>query len=347
LELAAYLKPHEHDFYRRIDQLFDTDGRGDKTIFKGLNAKQSANHLLVKASRYSNPVFIGLDASRFDQHVSEVALKWEHEVYKGSFVYGVKWLQTLLSWQIDNHGRAYVDNTVVEYKVRGRRMSGDMNTSLGNCLLMSSMVHAYFRELQVPVSLANNGDDCVVIFDSKYLSSVGNLSQWFLSMGFNMKVENPVYDVREVSFCQVNVLTSPGYNICVRNPNVVLSKDLHSVHPFTHHSQYLEWLILNGDCGRNSHGGIPILEQFYHAFPRGVVRDKSMLLEMERRRLYSIIGGSEQREISDEIRHSMWVAFGYTPDAQIELENMLRIEYSDTIGVVDHIPYATYLQNKI
>lgn len=349
LELAAYLKPHEHEFYKRLDELYDTDGLGDKTVFKGLNAMQAAKHLLIKASRYSSPVFVGLDASRFDQHVSDIALKWEHEIYRNSFVYGHKKLNKLLQWQIDNYGQAYVGDTRIRYKVKGRRMSGDMNTSLGNCLIMSSMVHSYMRHANVPkFSLANNGDDCVLVFERKHLNKIKDLSEWFHSMGFNMKIEKPVYDIREVSFCQVNVLTSPDYDICVRNPNVVMSKDLHSVHPFTHPHEYQEWLIASGDCGRNSHGGVPILQSFYDSFPKGQIHNKAILEEYDRWTRYSISQGSIRREISDEIRHSLWVAFGYTPDVQIELEHMLaRIRFGSTLGVVEHIPYASLYQHKI
>lgn len=348
LELAAYLKPHEHEFYKRLDSMFDTDGLGDKTVFKGVNATQAAKHLLIKASRYSQPVFVGLDASRFDQHVSEVALRWEHEIYKNSFVFGVKKLSKLLAWQIDNIGQAYVDKTRVRYRVRGRRMSGDMNTSLGNCILMCSMVHAYMRSKNIKFSLANNGDDCVLIFERKYLRSISDLSTWFRQMGFNMKIEKPVFDIREVDFCQVRALTSPGYNICVRNPETVMSKDLHSVHPFTHQHQYRQWLIASGDCGRNSHKGIPVLEQFYSSFPTGEITDKSIQAEYDRWIEYSIAGGSENREISDEMRHSFWVAFNIVPDAQIELEKMLqRIRFDDCAGAVDSIPYVSFYQHKI
>jgi len=96
LHLARFLKPHEHEYYKQVDRLFDTDGLGDRTIFKGLNAKSAAEHLLLKTSRYSNPVFIGLDASRFDQHVSRTALEWEHQIYLNTFLYGHKELSMLL-----------------------------------------------------------------------------------------------------------------------------------------------------------------------------------------------------------------------------------------------------------
>ncbi len=350
LHLGRFLKPNEHEFYRRIDQMYDTDGLGDRTIFKGLNARAAAEHLVLKASRYSDPVFVGLDASRFDQHVSVEALRWEHSIYLESFAYGHGELSKLLGWQLENIGLARIpDGRRIKYRVDGRRMSGDMNTSLGNCIIMSSLVHAYCRTKRVPkFSLANNGDDCVVVCERKHLGLLSDIPSWFLEMGFNMKVEPPVYDIREVSFCQVNVLTSPEYNICVRNPNVCSSKDLHSCHPFTHHDEYRQWLIASGDCGRNSHQGVPVLQSFYNSFPRGVITNKTISSEYERWIRYSIVGGSKNVAISDEMRHSFWVAFGITPDCQIALEKMYaNISYGDALGEAPHIPYVSLFQGNI
>jgi len=223
-----------------------------------------------------------------------------------------------------------------------------MNTSLGNCLLMSSLVHAYLREIRVPASLANNGDDCVLILERKHEHKLKGLSEWFLRMGFNMKVEEPVYDLRQVSFCQVNVLTSPNYNICVRNPHVVLSKDLHSTYPFTHENQYLQWLTASGICGSTSHGGVPVLEQFYKCFPTGEITNRGVVATLENWQKYSIVGGGMDIHISDEMRHSFWVAFGILPDAQIALEHvLLGVRFGTTIGKIGGFPYSSIFQGNI
>jgi len=346
LELASYLKPHEHEFYRRIDKMFDKDGRGDKTVFKGVNARETAKHLLLKTSRFSTPAFIGLDASRFDQHVSAHALRWEHMVYKKSFAFGIGKLTQLLEWQVDNIGRAYLPDGKIKYRVEGRRMSGDVNTSLGNCILMCSLVHSFCREKQIQkFALANNGDDCVLIVEKRELRKVDGLTEWFLDMGFNMKREQTLYDLRKVSFCQTNVLTSPGYNLSVRNPNTVTSKDLHSCYPFTHEHQYLEWLIASGTCGRESHQGIPVLEAFYNAFPVGQITDKNIQAQLDNWREYSIVGGSSKVDISAEMRHSFWVAFGITPDCQKALEERFRnVQFGDARGISVDIPYVSLLR---
>jgi len=345
LSLARFIKPNEHNFYKRIDQMFDTDNLGDKTVFKGLNARQAAEHMILKSSRYSTPVYIGLDASRFDQHVSREALIWEHEFYLQAFSYGHDELRKLLHWQRNNIGRAYLPDGKIKYKVSGRRASGDMNTSLGNCLIMSSLVHAYCREQNIAkFSLANNGDDCVVVVEKRDLKKLALIPTWFKDMGFTMKVEEPVFSLEQVDFCQMKVVRgAAGYNICVRNPNTVLSKDLHSTHNFQH-DEYMEYLSSVGDCGRNSTYGVPILQAFYAAMPRLEIKDKSILNSMAENQ-YKMRGGAIETPITSQMRHSFWKAFGYTPDAQIELERMLsRVDYTATLGPVDATPYASLLQ---
>jgi hypothetical protein len=349
LSLAAFIKPHEHNFYKRVDRMFDVDGLGDKTIFKGLNATTAASNFLLKASRFSKPVFVGLDASRFDQHVSATALRWEHQIYLKSFAYGHSELAKLLDWQVGNIGRSYLKDGKIKYKVQGHRMSGDMNTSLGNCLLMSSMCHSYLRTHMQggKFALANNGDDCCIIVEERDLAKLNELEPWFLEMGFNIVREKPVFDIRQVSFCQVNVLTSKSVNICVRNPNVVVSKDLHSAFPFTHNNEYLQWLSASGQCGLNSHRRVPVLESFYRAFPQDAITHAKIQEELDNWYRYSIVGGTEDGEIEDEMRHSFWLAFGITPDSQIALEEMFkRMKFGDAVGTVNHIPYVSLLQGN-
>jgi hypothetical protein len=210
---------------------------------------------------------------------------------------------------------------------------------------MSSLVHAYCREQNIAkFSLANNGDDCVVVVEKRDLKKLALIPTWFKDMGFTMKVEEPVFSLEQVDFCQMKVVRgAAGYNICVRNPNTVLSKDLHSTHNFQH-DEYMEYLSSVGDCGRNSTYGVPILQAFYAAMPRLEIKDKSILNSMAENQ-YKMRGGAIETPITSQMRHSFWKAFGYTPDAQIELERMLsRVDYTATLGPVDATPYASLLQ---
>ena len=166
VRLGVYIKPAEGVLYKGVDSVYSRGGRWSKTtIFKGLNAEAQGAVMWDKWSRFARPVAVGLDASRFDQHVSQDALRFEHLFYTGLFPTD-KILPALLSKQLVNVGRAITADGIVSYKVEGCRMSGDMNTGLGNCLLMCSMMWSYMSSAAIDrFEFINNGDDCVVIIE--------------------------------------------------------------------------------------------------------------------------------------------------------------------------------------
>lgn len=341
LELARYLKPYEHQFYSSVDAMFDKDGLGDKTIFKGLNATQAAHHLKIKSERYLHPVFVGLDASRFDQHVSVEALQWEHQIYLNSFVYNNE-LRQLLDWQVHNVGTTYCADGKVKYNIDGCRMSGDVNTSLGNCLLMSSMVHAYCKTRLPKFSLANNGDDCVLIFERKHLANIGDLNSWFHDMGFNIVQEEPVYELESVPFCQMSYITDGINSMVCRDPTVVVSKDLHSTHHFQHEYEYDMYLSEVGEAGRNSHQNVPVLSDFYSSFPKCKVAEY-----MQQDRTYKMINKSGVLENTPEVRHSFWKAFNILPDHQLALEEIYRdIRFGSQVGSISDLPMVSLYSSR-
>lgn len=130
VEVGRFIKKIEHAVYNNIADVW-----GDTTVLKGVNAHQQADLLRKKWDSFRRPVAIGLDASRFDQHVSTDALSWEHSIYLKYFSGSERAiLKRLLSWQLVNTGRARASDGIIKYKVNGCRMSGDMNTGLGNCL---------------------------------------------------------------------------------------------------------------------------------------------------------------------------------------------------------------------
>jgi hypothetical protein len=150
-------------FEKRLFSGFETVF-GYSVILKGMNAHATAEQLRSNWDSFTQPVAVGLDASRFDQHVSHAALCWEHSVYNG--VFRSSELRRLLRWQLVNHGVARTEGQRIDYTTNGCRMSGDINTSLGNCLIMSSIVLAYCETRGITARLSNNGDDCVLILES-------------------------------------------------------------------------------------------------------------------------------------------------------------------------------------
>lgn len=325
VEVGRYLKPIEKDLYQAVARVFH-----EPTIFKGFNAHDSGRLMKAKWDKYTKPVAVGLDASRFDQCVSRQALQWEHSIYLHMFKNRPE-LQRLLEWQIANTGVGYCRDGKLRYSVDGCRMSGDMNTALGNCLIMCALVYAYCEHVGVKkYSLANNGDDCIVIMHQRDLGKFTSvLGAWFDDLGFAMKVEDPVYELEEIEFCQTHPVLLPEGCVMVRNMPNALAKDCISIKPLDSSIGWSKWANAIGECGISLAGGVPIAQEFYQGLIRGAeLENPHVDLKLkgldpsQETGLVAFAHGMSRKwqPVAEETRFSFWKAFGITPEEQISLE---------------------------
>lgn len=322
VELGRYLRPLEHIIYKVIGQLF-----GGRTISKGRNAVQQAEDLMHCWKDFNDPVAIDLDASRFDQHVSIQALLYEHGFYKWVFG-GDKFLTKLLRMQLRNKIKFSLKDGVIYLEVEGHRMSGDMNTGLGNCIIMCALVYTYLSERGIRARLYNNGDDCVVVMERKDMSKfLCGFSEWFRSFGFTMKIGNCVDTFEQIEFCQTKpVWNGQCYVMCRKYP-LCVEKDQVSLLPIESEKSMLNYFHDLGNCGQALASGVPILGEFYAMYQRwgagakGFNRDARFNTGME-----WLAKGLDQkyRKPDQRSRYSFFLAFGIPPALQEELEEKYR-----------------------
>lgn len=318
--VGPYIRPLEHRIYGAIGRIY-----GGPTVMKGYNATDVAGHLRDMWDWFNRPVCILLDASRFDQHVSLQALQWEHSVYNG--VYRSANLARLLRLQLQNKGFCRCPDGSFSYKVEGCRMSGDMNTALGNCLIMCALVWAYAEEVGVKVRLANNGDDCAVFMEKgdqkRFLSK---LDRWFLEMGFTLTCDGVADVFEHVDFCQTRpVWTARGWVMC-RSPQGGMAKDTMWKQPDRSSpiAGYNKWQYQVGLAGQSLTAGVPVLYESY----RAMVRNGTPCLRAQG--FGNMESGFEHLAkgmrddgvvVTPEARVSFWLAWGITPDQQVALEH--------------------------
>lgn len=323
--LGCYIRPLEHVLYGHIAQVF-----GRPTVMKGYNSLRTGQIIAEAWSEFSHPMAVGLDASRFDQHVNESLLVWEHSVYDMYFRGDPK-LRMLLSWQIRNKGYARAPGVKLKYEVRGGRCSGDMNTALGNCLLMCAMVYGFLAnngligKRRTRVALINNGDDCVLIGEKADIERLlGRIEPWFDRFGIVMKVEQPVSCLEQLVFCQTQpVYDGVNWRMC-RDPRLCMSKDLYicdRVSAMKHLSTQLHAI---GQCGLSLTGGLPVFQEYYSAYIRSGRRGKAVDHNFVESGFYRLALGMREkyRPVTDAARASFARAFGIMPDLQIALEEM-------------------------
>lgn len=340
IRVGRYLKPLEKRIFKSLSGLFK-----HPTVLKGFNAERSAELLKEKWDMFQCPVAVGLDASRFDQHVSLEALRWEHQVYLNCFPQRKhrERLQRLLKLQEINHCAGFTPDGRLKYTVKGTRMSGDMNTSLGNCVLMVSMIKAYALERGINLQLANNGDDCVVFLEKSSLEKFSaGLYEWFLKLGFNMAIEKPVFEFEGIEFCQTKPIFDGNTWIMCRNPFSAIVKDSVMLKPYQSPGEFRGWLAAVGMGGLRLAGGLPIFQELYKCYSKYGLSKKNYDDMLSWSFRHSSVGMKrEYGTVHPAARASMYWAFDITPDEQLCLEKYYsQLELVTELG--SYVPRSVF-----
>lgn len=310
--VGIYIKPIEHHVYHAINCVY-----GAPVVAKGLNAYQRGSMIREAWESMVDPVAVFMDASRFDQHVSEQALRWEHSVYNHIYDNDPE-LQRLLSWQLRNRGYVRDQDGTVKYTTKGTRCSGDMNTALGNVLLMCALMWEYLRSAAPGFRLINDGDDCVVMIERRYVQQVRTTHfNWFRDRGFKMKWEGETDQFEKIEFCQSQPVFDGEVWRMVRDPRVCTDKDLLSTRPLDTEAEWECHMQSICDCGLALAGDLPVMGAFYTMLDRGTVVERKLETGMDYL-ARGLVG--KRRPPTAAARVSFFSAFGITPDEQEALE---------------------------
>lgn len=339
--LARYLKPLEHHLYELCG-----DGKilpESRLIGKGLSQYGRATLLQSKLSNFKMPRVLSLDASRFDQHVDIELLKVEHSVYN-TMCYHPEF-KRLLQWQLINYGTS---SKGIKYVAKGKRMSGDLNTALGNCLLMVIMVSAFMRGLpgDHKYDLLDDGDDCLLIIEAdSYEVVAANIQPTFLTYGMELKIESVADTLEKVEWCQGNpVQIGAGVVKFVRNPWKLMSVALGGTKYFDAPERPRRRLVNTiGTSELILNLGVPVLQEFAVALMRNAETTELIRyteadgyyhkLDRELKELnIGVLSRYAPPPITDVARESFFVAFGITPQEQLDLEEALSRWQFNLVG---------------
>jgi len=347
--VGSYLKPFEEWFIGETEWsglLPRFNFPSGRIVAKGLNAVQRGRLIHRKWKEMRDPVCKGCDASRYDQHVSEVALELEHTAYLEAYL-GDTVLSDLLSKQMRNSGKT---SKGWRYWVKGRRMSGDYNTGLGNSLLMTMFFVQFFTDMRDRSyevdgdtfvvgfdgeiyewdnhwQFLDDGDDSVVLVERRAEAAFDALLQpYFAKLGFKMTVEDSAYEMEHIEFCQSRpVLLGQDY-VMVRRPSKALSGSLCSVYS-VHDIKSMKQLVwATGQCELALGAGVPIMQEYALACIRNGIALKENRLDRLRHemsyRYWVLPEGVQPRTVAMETRYSFERAFGIHVSTQLMVEEI-------------------------
>lgn len=316
LEVGCYIEPLEKKLYQAI-----AEEVGYECIMKGFNLGARARVMSSHWEGFTKPAGVGLDASKFDQHVSQQALRYEHSFYLRAFQNDGK-LHRLLVGQLLNAVTCRLEDGVVRWTSEGGRMSGDMNTALGNCVLSAAMLTEWARLVGVKIKCVIDGDDCVAIMEEGDVPQfLEGLITWYEERGFRMKVEKPVFSFEELEFCQCHpVWLSEGWML-VRNPIKAITQD----HVWIERGgiTHVEVLAATGEGGTRLYGDCPVLGAYYRMLRGTGALSRASKREMAFQRSWMRHLTTERApgSVTENARVSFGIAFGITPAHQRELES--------------------------
>jgi hypothetical protein len=333
IAVGVYIKRLEKPLYHAINEYVRTQLSFPITtpvVAKGLNAQATGDVIHAKWSQFSTPVAIGIDAKRFDQHISKDALSFEHGLYNA--IYNCPHLDMLLTQQLVTHGVGYLRDAIVKYSHHGGRCSGDMNTSSGNIFIMCCICIYLIEHSGIHIDFINNGDDVVLFCEDHDYDHVNALiAEVFPPLGFTMQVEEPVYTMEHIEFCQTRPVFDGWRYIMVRNWPTAFYKDCVAIKPLTGRCPYTYFNAI-GSCGLALTGGIPVFQDFYNTLIK-LSNDKAKRrwddISLETGMFNLAVGMKRYyRAATPASRASFYLAFGVTPSEQRQITEAFETELS-------------------
>lgn len=332
LSFGCYIDACEKRIYQAIDKMFNkiTGSQQEmKTVMKGLNSKEQADQIIKKWSRFSKPVFIPLDAKRFDQCCNKPLLGTLHGSITKCFPNRrhKRKLRWMLDQTVKNNCVGKAKDGLVKYKTDGGLNSGEMTTSLTGVYIMCLAIYTYlvYWVKLAKFEVIDAGDDAGIIMEQDELYRLDDLSEIFLKFGLRMTIGKPVYVLEEIEFCSTQPVYDGSEWRMVRDPRVTSTKDAHSLKPLGSKTELANYLNSIGKGGLSLTGGIPMLQSYYLS----MIRNATLLSGNKTLKDVKLEGGlyylskrmnEKQRAVTDEARSSFYKAFGILPDLQIEME---------------------------
>ncbi len=322
LEFARYIKHLEKRIYKGINRALCSETK--TSVAKGLTVDDRAQALVEKWSVFDDPVAVVVDVSKLDACTRKCHLKYCHSYYTSVYP-SARGLRKLLRWSLLHECVAYCPDGYVAFKSEPKKASGDVDTSLGNVIVVTSILN-FVRELyQIKIEVLNDGDDNVVIMEradvDQFLQGVVLV---FREAGFFLKIEQVTDVFEEIIFCQHVPCQVHGQWRMIREVRKVFRKDSMCLVGCPNADAFRRWLGAVGDAGLHLNDGVPVLQSFYRMYKRnGSAYSDRYLEHIMAHTHYLRRDAKIDSMIDDTARVSFYLSSGILPDAQVMLEAYL------------------------
>lgn len=276
-------------------------------------------------NKYPDPVALLLDQIKFDGHYDEPLVSNERKFW--NYLLGnKKFFDYLLSLQEKNVGYTRFG---IKYSMRGKRASGDYNTSDGNTATNTFMLVTWCEVAGVTeYSIFINGDDSILICSRADMIKLLKLGlDFFNDLCMETQMDNVAYRLEEISYCQRKLCYIGSKWRWIKDPFRTLGRFV--VGPEKYKTCVNKYLLGNALCELHMSYGTPILQAWCLRVIADCLSegpDSRPLGSVDKEAARKYLSSAEPLEIktiSSSDRHSFYLAWGVTPELQIQMENDL------------------------
>lgn len=219
IEYGRFIKPIEDKCGKRVQ------------FAKGTN-NEIAKKIRKLAAKYSH--YTECDHSSFDAHVTTEMLKLTHTFYQSCHYHNAD-LRKMSKKTLNNNCRT---RDGIKYRIKGTRMSGDVDTSLGNSLINYAILKDAVTRMVGECDIIVNGDDSI-IFTNRPLD-IRQAEQLLKEYNMESKFKPTETNIHKVEFCRHKyIINNDGI------PTMMIDPDrINGIFGMTYKQQrdYLEYL---------------------------------------------------------------------------------------------------------
>lgn len=207
IEYGKYIKPLEQ-FITKYHHRHYNFGKG--------SYDETARRIRFLSQRYA--YYTEGDHSTFDSHVTVEMLRLCHTFYLSCYKHDPALVQ-LVRQTIRNNCKTRNGD---RYTVYGTRMSGDVDTSLGNSLVNYAILKHLLDVLNIDGDVIVNGDDSIIFSAAPIPVNIATL--YMRKFNMETKFKESVVSIHQVEFCKSKyIINSDGHPTMMMDPNRIIN----------------------------------------------------------------------------------------------------------------------------
>lgn len=190
LHYGRFIKPME----REVTKYGSRSGHFGKG-----NYTQIAKKIEILSKKYS--YYTECDHSNFDAHVTKEQLHMTHQFYRKCYPNYQSELTKLSRRTVNNSCFARNGD---KYKTKASRMSGDVDTGFGNCLINYALLKDVIGRLGLKGEVIVNGDDSIIFTDKAIPTE--QFVKLMLEYNMETKCQPSRTNIHEIEFCRTKMV---------------------------------------------------------------------------------------------------------------------------------------------